>query len=277
MTVLTQNRKGGICMDPYKIRKYPRTPHIQGSRLQPGDEDLSQIPFDMIRGKHLVVEEKCDGANSAVSFGADGQLLLQSRGHYLTGGYRERHYNLMKQWANAHRDAFYSLLGRRYIMYGEWVYAKHTVYYDALPHYFLEFDILDRETGIFLDTPTRQAMLRDLPVASVPVLGSGTWQTLEELLRLLGPSRYITGDQRRHLYDTASALGLDAEKACSETDLSGNMEGLYIKVEENGQVVDRMKYVRAAFLQCVDFSETHWIDKPIIPNGLSVPVETLLT
>ena len=53
------------------------------------------------------------------------------------------------------------------------------------------------------------------------------------------------------------------------------MEGLYIKVEEGGQVVERMKFVRAAFLQCVDFSEAHWIDKPIIPNQLAIPVENL--
>ena len=60
-----------------------------------------------------------------------------------------------------------------------------------------------------------------------------------------------------------------------ETELSGMMEGLYIKVEEDGRVVDRMKFVRAAFLQCIDFSEQHWIDKPIISNQLVVPVESL--
>ena len=81
------------------IRKYPRTPHLEGSRLQPGDEDLNQIPFSDIQGRHLAVEEKIDGANSGISFGENGELMLQSRGHYLTGGYRERHYNLMKQWA----------------------------------------------------------------------------------------------------------------------------------------------------------------------------------
>ena len=32
------------------IKKYPRTPHLVGSRLQPGDEDLSQIPFAEIKG-----------------------------------------------------------------------------------------------------------------------------------------------------------------------------------------------------------------------------------
>ena len=262
-------------MEPVTIRKYPRTPHIEGSRLQPGDEDLSQIPFEAIAGKHLIVEEKCDGANSAVSFGEDGELLLQSRGHYLTGGYRERHFNLMKQWATVHRDAFYELLGKRYIMYGEWMYAKHTVFYDALPHYFLEFDILDRETGIFLDTASRKKMLNGMPVVSVPVLGDGIFSSKEQLLELLGKSAYISGNQRQNLSLAAEELGLDPERACSETELSGLMEGLYIKAEEHGQVADRMKFVRAAFLQCVDFSEKHWIDKPIIPNQLAVPAGSL--
>ena len=154
----------------FSIRKYPRTPHLEGSRLQPGDEDLSQIPFSQIAGRHLAVEEKCDGANSALSFSAEGKLLLQSRGHYLTGGYRERHFELMKQWAGAHRDSFYRVLGSRYIMYGEWMYGKHTVFYDALPHYFLEFDIFDREREVFLDTPSRRKLTDRLPVVSVPVL-----------------------------------------------------------------------------------------------------------
>lgn len=150
-------------MEPVNLKKYPRTPHLEGSRLQPGDEDLSQIPFSCIQGKHLVVEEKVDGANSAISFDEDGTLLLQSRGHYLIGGYRERHYNLMKQWAGIHQDAFFEVLGTRYILYGEWLYAKHTVYYDKLPHYFLEFDIFDQQEEIFLSTARRHEMLQGLP------------------------------------------------------------------------------------------------------------------
>ena len=264
-------------MEPLTIRKYPRTPHIEGSRLQPGDEDLSQILFETIAGKHLVIEEKCDGANSAISFDKDGQLLLQSRGHYLTGGYRERHFNFMKQWTTVHAEGFYKVLGSRYIMYGEWMYAKHTIFYDALPSYFLEFDILDRESGAFLDTPTRQAMMADLPVVSVPVLGEGVYQRKEDMLKLLGQSCFVTGNQKKNLIDAADKLNLDAERACRETELSGLMEGLYIKVEENGEVIDRMKYVRAAFLQCVDFSESHWIERPIIPNQLAVPMESLFT
>lgn len=79
-----------------RIRKYPRTHHIEGSRLQSGDEGLAAIPFDELVGRHLVIEEKLDGANSAISFESDGMLLLQSRGHYLTGGAREAHFAPLK-------------------------------------------------------------------------------------------------------------------------------------------------------------------------------------
>lgn len=261
--------------DAFLIRKYPRTPHLEGSRLQPGDEDLSQIPFSDIKGKHLVVEEKIDGANTGISFDEAGNLMLQSRGHYLTGGYRERHYNLMKQWATVHKEQFYAVLGKRYIMYGEWMYAKHTIFYDALPGYFMEFDIYDREKGIYLDTPSRRELTGRMPISSVPVLGAKAFIKKEELLELLGQSHFVTGHQRKNLYDAAVKLGLDPERSCNETELSGMMEGLYLKVEEGGQVVQRLKFVRAAFLQCVDFSDTHWLDRPIIPNQLRVPVEEL--
>ncbi len=259
----------------YNIIKYPRTPHLAGSRLQPGDEDLSQIPFSAIAGRHLVVEEKCDGANSAVSFDGEGGLLLQSRGHYLTGGWRERHYNLLKQWAQVHRDALYAVLGSRYIMYGEWMYAKHTVFYDRLPHYFLEFDILDRQTGAFLDTHRRRELLRDLPVVSVPVLREGAFPDSAALTSLLVHSNYISDRHMESLRTVSESLGLDPARQLAETDNSPLMEGLYIKVEENGIVMDRMKYVRPTFYQAVELSGSHWQERPVVPNGLAVPVEAL--
>ncbi|MGN0298453.1 MAG: RNA ligase family protein [Lachnospiraceae bacterium] len=259
----------------FDLKKYPRTPHLTGSRLQPGDEDLSQIPFSMIDGKHIVIEEKIDGANSAISFDENGNLMLQSRGHYLTGGYRERHYNLMKQWARVHEVDFYAVLGERYIMYGEWMYAKHGIYYDALPAYFMEFDILDRETGLFLDTHERQKLTSQMPICSVPVLAEGVFKSPKEVLSYLGPSNYIREGHIERLRQYCFENGLDADRCCAETDSSIMMEGLYIKVEEDGYVKNRLKYVRASFAQAVDNSGSHWIDRPIVPNKLAVPLETL--
>lgn len=249
------------------IIKYPRTPHIEGSRLQKGDEDLSQIPFNVIKDKYIVIEEKVDGANTGISF-KNGELLLQSRGHFLTGGYRERHYNLFKQWANNYKYALYDVLGERYIMYGEWLYAKHSIYYDKLPNYFLEFDIYDKENQVFLSTDRRHELLKDLDVVSVPVLASGCFKSMDEVLKYLGESNYISSDHRDNLKESALKCNQDVERVFKETENTNLMEGLYIKVEENGVVVDRMKYVRYSFLQTVEESNTHWLDRTIIPNKL---------
>ena len=259
------------------IVKYPRTPHIQGSRLQPGDEDLRQRPFSDIAGKYVVLEEKMDGANSAISFTENGELRLQSRGHFLTGGYRERHYDLMKQWGAVQKDKLYEVLGHRYIMYGEWMYAKHSIYYDALPHYFMEFDVFDRESGKFLDTSSRHELLKELPISHVPVLASGIFSNMEEILKYLGDSEYITANHIDHLREDAEKLGLDADRICRETDASRTMEGIYIKVELGGEVVDRMKYVRASFLQTVETPQTNWLDRPIIPNRINRTIDELFT
>jgi hypothetical protein len=58
-----------------------------------------------------------------------------------------------------------------------------------------------------------------------------------------------------------------------ETDTSTLMEGLYIKVEEDGIVKERYKYVRAGFLQTVFDSESHWMDRPLLPNRLKPGIE----
>lgn len=251
-----------------QIHKYPRTPHISGSRLQPGDEDLSQLPFAEIADGHLVVEEKVDGSNAAVSFSDDGSLMLQSRGHYLTGGPRERQFDLMKSWASCHETALRNVLGARYVMYGEWAFAKHTIFYDALPHYFLEFDVLDRETGAFLSTPRRTALLDGAPVCPVTVLHAGAVQHEKALRDMVGASRHKSPRWRDGLAAAAEEGGVAVERAGRKTDPSDDMEGLYVKIEDDVQVLGRAKFVRHSFATSVVESETHWLDRPIIRNGL---------
>jgi len=154
-------------------------------------------------------------------------------------------------------------------MYGEWVYAKHTVFYDKLPHYFLEFDVLDRQTSRFLDTPSRRELLAPLPVESVPVLKSATFAKHKELVSLLKHSLFIGHDHLAAMALYCENEGLDVETARRETDRSTTAEGLYIKHEEDGQVIGRYKYVRSEFLQTALSSESHWLARPIIPNQLA--------
>jgi RNA ligase len=251
------------------LLKYPRTQHLEGSRLQPGDEDLDSVPFDDLVGKFLVVEEKIDGANAGLSFEEDGTLRLQSRGHYLIGGSREKHFDLFKQWASCHAPSLFEKLGSRHVLYGEWLYAKHTIFYDRLPHYFLEFDVYDRETELFLSTERRRELLAGLPLVSVPVLRQGKTLKLEDLTALVGPSLYKSVSWSERLTALCHDQNLDPERVWKETDPSDLMEGLYVKHEEEGRVVGRYKWIRAGFLTTVVDSGTHWLRRPIIPNQLA--------
>lgn len=81
------------------------------------------------------------------------------------------------------------VLHDRYVLYGEWLYATHTIFYDALPHYFCAFDVLDVTAGEFLSTARRGELLAGTPVVSVPVLRAGQFDTLADLTALAGAAR----------------------------------------------------------------------------------------
>lgn len=245
---------------------------MRGSRLQPGDEDLEAIPFEKIAGLPLIVEEKIDGANCGISFGDNDELLLQSRGHYLTGGPRERQFGLLKRWASMHARDLREVLAQRYVLYGEWMYAKHTVFYDRLPHYFLEFDVLDRERDIFLSTERRRDLLAGLAVESVPMLAEFPSRGFEPDA-WIRPSLFKSERWTEALDAQIAASGSMRERVLAETDRSPLAEGLYLKWEEDGQVKGRYKYVRASFLTAILDSGSHWQDRPILPNLLRDDVD----
>lgn len=260
-------REDEICME--MIFKYPRTRHIEGSKLQTGDEDLKNIRFENIKGQYLVIEEKVDGANCGISFDENGKMYLQSRGHYLDGGYGERQFDLFKTWANCYYLPFYQVLGNRYVMYGEWLYAKHTVFYDLLPHYFMEFDVFDKEKRIFLSTNKRRELLKGLDfLHSVLVLYEGYCDTHQHLTSFMGNSNFKSCQWQKALEVQCMEQGQTYELVKKQTDTSDRMEGLYIKVETEETVGERMKYVRGTFINTIMDSETHWLNRPLLPNCL---------
>ena len=254
--------------------KYPRTHHLVGSRLQDGDSAEGQVSVASLlkSGASLVWEEKVDGGNVGISF-VDGRMMLQSRGHYLQGGARERQFDLFKQWAAVHEEMLYLVLGERYVMYGEWLYARHSVFYDALPHYFMEFDILDRERGAFLSTPARRGMLDGTGIVSVPVLDGGAVRRDADVRLLVRDSLFKTEGWRGALSAAAEAAGLDPAKVAGEGDTSRLAEGVYLKVERGDETVGRYKWIRRSFVQAILDDGVHWSQRPMVVNGLAPGVD----
>ena len=61
-----------------------------------------------------------------------------------------------------------------------------------------------------------------------------------------------------------------------QTDLTGIMEGIYIKVEDGDYVTDRLKFVRGSFLNTILDSESHWLKRPMIVNCLADGVDLFM-
>ena len=196
-----------------------------------------------------MVEEKLDGTNVGIHFTSRARMVLQCRGHEITEGMHPQ-YDLFKQWTSVKRPVLEAMLGSRFILYGEWLYAKHCIHYRALPHYFFEFDIYDKDADQFLDLDTRLQMLDGTGLHTVPVLHRGP-ATAEELQALIGPSAFDSAFDNPVTHRTDNL-----------------MEGLYCRTEANGRLMGRAKMVRSEFVERVKQSE-HWQHQKMIPNLLA--------
>jgi hypothetical protein len=256
------------------LLRFPRTPHLEDSRLSADDDPKGRARLSSLRSCWMVVEEKADAGNMAVSFSPAKDLLLQSRGHFLVGGASEAQFSIAKSWANAHSAALWEALGDRYVMYGENMQALHTLYYNNLPHIFLEFDVFDRERQVFLNTAQRQLLLKDAPVVSVPVLWEG-WapSSMKHLKALVKGTGLRSGNWREDLALARAQAGIDPEAAALKDDPSDDMEGLYIKIETEQGTVARFKWVRQGFVQTILEGDEHWAKRPMVLNGLDPRVD----
>lgn len=229
--------------------KYPRTPHLFGSKGTDDDKHLgSAESLQFIADNSLIVEEKLDGTNVGIHFQPDGEFILQCRGHLITEGMHPQ-YDLFKQWGAIKRFALEDRLQDRFILFGEWVYARHSVAYRQLPHYFFEFDIYDKLQQCFLSLDRRMELLEGLKIETVPVLHTGRIDR-DDLEKLIGPSRF------------------ESQFDNPLTGRSDNlMEGLYLRTEAAGAVTGRAKVVRPEFVEKVKQS-THWQHQAMVPNQL---------
>jgi RNA ligase len=229
--------------------KYPRTPHLFGSKGTDDDKHLGHKESEeFIKDPSLIVEEKLDGTNVGIHFTTAGRMVLQCRGHEITEGMHPQ-YDLFKQWTAVKRNVFEEMLENRFILYGEWLYAKHSVHYRGLPHYFFEFDIYDKDAGEFLDLTTRLKMLEGTGIQTVPVIHRGK-ATLEKLVDLVANSAFDS------IFENPISGSTDAL-----------MEGLYLRTEAQGRVTGRAKMVRPEFVEKVKQSE-HWQHQAMVQSLL---------
>lgn len=199
------------------------------------DKVLSEPERNEFLHHGLVVEEKVDGANLGISFDSEGNIRAQNRGGYLhlpgSGQWKK-----LGDWLALREDALFEHLSDRFILFGEWCYAQHTVFYDRLPDWFLGFDVYDRNSHRFLSSDRRDALLKKIGIPQVPVLARGRF-TYPEILGFISTSKL--GDQPA--------------------------EGIYLRVDQDNLLSQRAKLVFPPFIQTM---ERHWSSSAIKPNRL---------
>ncbi|MDD6071528.1 MAG: RNA ligase family protein [Clostridiales bacterium] len=217
--------------------KFPSTPYIEiDTTIKRTDKILSEKELDIIFSKEIIVEEKIDGANLGISFDANGELRLQNRGEYILSPYLGQ-WKKLNDWLIKHENNLFDVLTNEYILFGEWCYARHSVYYASLPDWFIGFDIYDLKNNRFLSVSRRNEYFIKMGIVPVPQLGRGKYSP-KELPSFFGISKF-------------------GKELC---------EGIYIRHDKDGYLEQRAKMVRKEFRQNIN---EHWSRGILQCNQLS--------
>ncbi|KAJ3003079.1 hypothetical protein HKX48_001969, partial [Thoreauomyces humboldtii] len=229
------------------ITKFPRTRHLfdMGSATR-DDLVLSSHEVSTFLSQTtsppttLILEEKIDGANLGISIDATTHVIhLQNRSHRIDG-HSHAQFRRLPLWIERHDGDLRKVVRPgRDVLYGEWMFAKHSIHYQRLPDTFLVFDLLDRHTSVFLSRDALQKRLRDTDLVTVP--------------RVPLPDGTVTAEVLKRMVETTRSRYYD-----------GVVEGLYIRKERDGKVVDRAKLVRTDFIA----GNEHWSKGIIMRNGV---------
>lgn len=237
-------------MKPFEDEKkilpdYPRTRHLP---YQPNASRNDLIATEkeakiIFESPNVYVEEKIDGANLGVTWVDDGPII-RNRSHILRKGYRKETAAKMQfastwSWMYDRRELFENLktLAGEVSVFGEWMYAQHSIHYDRLPACFVAFDLFSHDDKDYIDTGKARGYLESSGFQTTPLLHHGpvkSYKTLAELLE--GTSKFSTTTQR---------------------------EGVYIKVSDGARVTHRFKMVRKDFI-----AGEHWSGHSITRNQI---------
>jgi len=218
--------------------KFPRTQHELNLGAATRDDlmcDYDLQSKQLVDTESIVITEKVDGANLGFSLSTNGDILVQNRSHYVNSSSHAQ-FNMLFDYTEKHREDLYRILSRdasfpeRFILFGEWLAATHSISYSKLPDRFLAFDLYDRVTNSWMSRARLESLLASTTICIVPVMYTGKIVLSKETL--------IHMVTRESLY------------------YDGPVEGIYIKVEcdHKGVVQSRSKIVREDFLSGND----HW-------------------
>jgi atypical dual specificity phosphatase len=211
--------------------KYPRTRHLCDIGAASRDDlifskDDAQRFLRPYEDEILVIQEKWDGANVGFRLDPNGKIVCQNRTHTVTSQYHPQFQGL-QAWVYQHQSSLYHILSKNTMLFGEWLAATHSVYYDSLPDVFLAFDILDLTTNQFYSVARTRALLDTTTIHMAPCLPVPPNPTQQSIMELL---------HTKSQYSTSQ------------------LEGVVLRLDKHDHLVQKCKLVRTDFIQ----DSQHW-------------------
>ncbi len=152
--------------------KYNRTPHFPWSPGWKKKDRRLQSARHFV-GEEGVFTEKADGSNVCVE-----REACFARSH--SGKASHPSFDAFKAF---HATIRYQIEPGVQV-FGEWCFAKHSIYYKGLPGYFLLFGVRDLQTMIWADWDEVTLWAEELSVPTVPVLWRGKIESEEHIKTL---------------------------------------------------------------------------------------------
>ena len=222
----------------YGLKKFIRTKHIVNLGSMSRDDLIWQgKELENFLKQHLVVEEKIDGANLGIFIDETNKIIIQNRSHYIYPEYHKQFADINK-WKYQHEYDIYNVIGNnKWIIYGEWVVAKHSIHYTNLPDKFILFDIYDRITNEFFSRSKIESLIDGTSFVQIRKIADGL---------------FSLNDLKKLAYSQSSYY-------------NGPVEGIYVRSfnDDNTCVKYRGKIVRDNFLES---GQNHWSKTEIIKN-----------
>ena len=222
------------------IHKFPRTRHIfnvGGATVDDRILDTGECDTFM-KEDDVFIAEKVDGAQLGISIDENYKIMIQNRSHYVNSKSHSQ-FEKLDKWVIDHKEALFQILDQDTILFGEWLYAKHSIAYNNLPDYFMAFDLYNKKKKLFYNRDKLVEALKDTNVHYVREMYRGKIKDKNHLLKMI-------------------------EQNSDYTD--GRVEGIYLKIFENDYVKARCKLVRNDFI-C---GNEHWTKHTIERNKLKI-------
>lgn len=214
--------------------KYPKTARIRISQIDvAGKFFLSDAETKQLLAGQVVITEKLDGANCAIIRNKNDFRLQKRSG--LVGESEHQQFNYFKAWSQINCEKLMQI-PKHHILYGELMFAKHTIHYDLLPDFFLAFALYDVQADKFKPWYDLEELCVKIGLHTAPFILQG----------------YVSKNELFDYIPNPSAYGHEP----AEGIVVSNKHGM------------RGKIVRPEFMKMMEQND-HWIHQQVVRNKLA--------